>query len=121
MLTTYNGKSTGLSPSAIVPVLYEGSAGFDADGVPWITTKFRLSIIPLFWYLQMAGSTARAASLLTLHKNTMLYRLGRIRELLGMDLASGEDLFELQVSFRLLIALGLFHPRLRVTREQLRG
>lgn len=75
----------------------------------------------LFWYLQMAGSTARAASLLTLHKNTMLYRLGRIRELLGMDLASGEDLFELQVSFRLLIALGLFHPRLRVTREQLRG
>ena len=75
----------------------------------------------LYWYLQLAGSTARAATLLTLHKNTMLYRLGRIRELLGMDLTSGEDLFELQVSYRVLITLGLFRPRLKVTREQLRG
>ena len=75
----------------------------------------------LFCYLQVAGSTARAAELLTLHKNTMLYRLGRIRKLLGMDLASGEDLFMLQASFRILMGLDLFTPRLRLTREQMRG
>ena len=73
----------------------------------------------LFCYLQVAGSTARASELLSLHKNTMLYRLGRIRKQLGMDLASGEDLFMLQTSFRILIALGLFSPRLRLKRAQL--
>lgn len=75
----------------------------------------------LYCYLQVSGSTARAAELLTLHKNTMLYRLGRIRKQLGMDLASGEDLFMLQSSFKVLMSLGMFTPRLRLTREQMRG
>jgi DNA-binding PucR family transcriptional regulator len=75
----------------------------------------------LFCYLQVAGSTARAASLLTLHKNTMLYRLGRIRDVLGMDLNNGENLFMLQASFRILMNLGLFSPRLRMSRKQLDG
>ena len=75
----------------------------------------------LFCYLQVAGSTARAARLLNLHKNTMLYRLGRIREVLGVDLTSGEDLFLLQLSYRILMSLGLFTPRLRFTREELRS
>ena len=73
----------------------------------------------LFCYLQVAGSTARAAKLLTLHKNTMLYRLGRIREVLGMGLSSGEELFVLQMGFRILMALGLFSPRFSVGRGQL--
>lgn len=75
----------------------------------------------LFCYLQVAGSTARAAELLNLHKNTMLYRLGRIRKLLDMNLTSGEDLFTLQLGFRILMNLGLFSPRLRVTRKDLAG
>ena len=73
----------------------------------------------LFCYLQVAGSTARAAKLLNLHKNTMLYRLGRIRKQLGMDLTNGEELFMLQTSFRILMSLGLFAPRLRLERAQL--
>ena len=73
----------------------------------------------LFCYLQVAGSTARAAKLLNLHKNTMLYRLGRIRKQLGMDLTNGEELFMLQTSFRILMSLGLFAPRLRLERSQL--
>ena len=75
----------------------------------------------LYCYPQVAGPTARAAELLTLHKNTMLYRLGRIRKQLGMDLASGEDLFMLQLSFKILVSLGMFTPRLRLTREQMHG
>jgi len=75
----------------------------------------------LFCYLQVAGSTARAAELLTLHKNTMLYRLGRIRKQLGMDLTNGENLFMLQASFRVLMNVGLFSPRLKLTRNQLGG
>lgn len=75
----------------------------------------------LFCYLQVAGSTTRAAKLLTLHKNTLLYRLNRIKQILGTDLSSGEELFQLQMSFRILLYLGLFVPRMIVEREDLRG
>ncbi|MBR1829847.1 MAG: helix-turn-helix domain-containing protein [Atopobiaceae bacterium] len=66
----------------------------------------------LFCYLQTACSTARAAQALNLHKNTMLYRLGRIKEVLGINLEKGEELFKLQVSFRALMNLGLFTPKI---------
>ncbi len=75
----------------------------------------------LFCYLQVAGSTTRAAKMLTLHKNTLLYRLNRIKQILGTDLSSGEELFQLQMSFRILLYLGLFTPRMIVEREDLRG
>ena len=73
----------------------------------------------LFCYLQVAGSTSRASQMLTLHKNTMLYRLSRIRKVLGMNLSSGEELFHLQVGFRILIHLGLFTPRMKLDRQEL--
>ena len=73
----------------------------------------------LFCYLQVADSTSRASQMLTLHKNTMLYRLGRIRKVLGMNLSSGEELFNLQVGFRILIHLGLFTPRMKLNRAEL--
>lgn len=73
----------------------------------------------LHCYLQVAGSTSRASAILNLHKNTMLYRLGRIREVLGMNLSSGEQLFQLQMGFRILMNLGLFTPRLRLNRTEL--
>lgn len=37
----------------------------------------------LFIYLQNACNTQRSAKMLSLHKNTLLYRLGRIREIRG--------------------------------------
>ena len=75
----------------------------------------------LYCYLQVSGTTKRAADLLCLHKNTLLYRMNRIREILGCDLTSGEDQFVLQLSFRVLMYLGLFQPRFTTNREQLRG
>ena len=75
----------------------------------------------LFCYLQVSCITKRAATLLNLHKNTLLYRMNRIREILEMDLTSGEDQFVLQMSFRTLMYLGLFLPRVRYSREGLRG
>lgn len=74
----------------------------------------------LFCYLLVSGTTKRAAELLSLHKNTLLYRMGRIREILGMNLLSGEDQFALQLSFRVLMYMGLFAPRVSCSREKLR-
>lgn len=73
----------------------------------------------LFCYLQTMGNTQRASRLLNLHKNTMLYRMSRIREITGCDLSSGEDVFKLQVSYRVLLFLGLFSSRIQVEREDL--
>jgi hypothetical protein len=75
----------------------------------------------LFCFLQVSGTTKRAAELLNLHKNTLLYRMNRIKEILGMDLSSGEDQFVLQMSFRVLMYVGLFSPRVAVGRDELRG
>lgn len=74
----------------------------------------------LFEYLQCAGNTTRAAAMLNLHKNTLLYRLNRIREIMGTDLSSGEECFQLMFSFRVLLYLGLYVPRIRVKRSDLR-
>ena len=65
----------------------------------------------LFAYIQNGCNTARTSALLSLHKNTLLYRLGRIREVTGNDLASGEDLFLFHLSIRVLIYLGIFETR----------
>lgn len=73
----------------------------------------------LFVYLQNSGNTQRAAKMLSLHKNTLLYRIGRIRKILDCDLASGEDQFNLQLSFRVLFYLGLFKSRVSIRRTDL--
>jgi len=73
----------------------------------------------LFAYLQCANSAARASAMMHLHKNTLLYRLGRIRQVTGMDLTSGEDIFVLQLSFRVLLYLGMWAPKMTVTRAEL--
>ena len=77
----------------------------------------------LFVYLQCGCSALRASKLLSLHKNTMLYRLTRIRSLLSpsVSLESGEDLFLLQLGFRVLMFSDYFVPRVALDREELRG
>ena len=65
----------------------------------------------LYCFLLAAGSNARSAEMLNLHKNSMLYRMGRIAKIVGLDLSSGEDRFTLMTGFRILIYLGMFEPR----------
>ena len=55
-------------------------------------------------WLDCAGSPQRAATLLCIHRQTLYYRLGRIEELTGLDLADGAD--------RLLLHLGVRAARL---------
>jgi hypothetical protein len=55
-------------------------------------------------WLDCAGSPQRAATRLCIHRQTLYYRLGRIAELTGLDLADGAD--------RLFLHLGLRTARL---------
>ncbi|MCD0450529.1 helix-turn-helix domain-containing protein [Actinocorallia sp. API 0066] len=56
-------------------------------------------------YLDEAGNAQRTAAALTIHRQTLYYRLGRVEALTGLDLDSGED--------RLLLHLSLKAARLR--------
>nr|WP_246406054.1 helix-turn-helix domain-containing protein [Modestobacter versicolor] len=55
-------------------------------------------------WLDCAGSPQRAAGVLCIHRQTLYYRLGRIEELTGLDLADGAD--------RLFLHLGVRAARL---------
>ena len=53
-------------------------------------------------YLEQHLSATQAARELFIHRSTFLYRLDRIREILQSDLADPEEIFYLELSFRLL-------------------
>ncbi len=65
-------------------------------------------------YLDSMGSWVKAARALNVHPNTLGYRLNRIQELLGLDLNSPEQRFNVQMALRLL---RLFEQGDAVTRK----
>lgn len=52
-------------------------------------------------YLEQGASLQGAADALFIHKNTMLYRLNKLREIISSDLDSPEDLLKLTLSIKL--------------------
>ena len=52
-------------------------------------------------YLEHERSQSKTAAALNLHRNTLTYRLQRIRELLNADLEDPDVRLHLQLSFRL--------------------
>ncbi|HEV2107267.1 MAG TPA: helix-turn-helix domain-containing protein [Thermomicrobiales bacterium] len=56
-------------------------------------------------YFQANGSPKEAATLLSVHRNTVLYRLDRIAEITGLDLSDADTRLRLQVALRINLAL----------------
>jgi sugar diacid utilization regulator len=56
-------------------------------------------------YLEMGGNYDRTAGALIIHRSTLRYRLGRIRELSGRDLADPDSRLNLHVAIRARAAL----------------
>ncbi|GAA1855799.1 helix-turn-helix domain-containing protein [Pseudonocardia ailaonensis] len=52
-------------------------------------------------YLDLAGNAARTAEALSIHRQTLYYRLRRITELTGLDLADGRDRLTLHLALTL--------------------
>jgi DNA-binding PucR family transcriptional regulator len=51
-------------------------------------------------FLDCAGSASRAAETLRIHRQTLYYRLARISEITGLDLADGEARLLLHTSLK---------------------
>lgn len=65
----------------------------------------------LFEYLQHNTNSKETAESMFMHKNTVLYRLNKIKEILQFDLSVGEDVFIIALSIRILIYLRIFIPQ----------
>ena len=52
-------------------------------------------------YLECGGRASEAAGRLSIHRNTLDYRVRRARELFGLKLERGEELFRLLLSYRI--------------------
>lgn len=67
-------------------------------------------LLTLYRFLQSNQNYREASEALFIHKNTLSYRIGKIKEILDDDLASNETIFTLNLSYRILIFLKLFIP-----------
>ena len=64
----------------------------------------------LFEYLENAENMQKTAAALYIHKNTLAYRLNRIREIMNNDFTGSWDKFLLLLSYRILMYLGIYRP-----------
>lgn len=92
-----------LSPVARWPELgawrlISGLAGPDPAVGPLLDEPSLAETAELF--LDCAGSAARAAAALRIHRQTLYYRLSRISALTGLDLADGQDRLLLHASLK---------------------
>lgn len=59
-------------------------------------------------YFQCKSNMSEAAKNLYIHRNTLLYRLDKIKEILNTDLESGEENLELQLGIHIMKLLALY-------------
>jgi sugar diacid utilization regulator len=62
-------------------------------------------IVTLTGYLECGGNYDATADRLSMHRSTVRYRLGRLREVSGYDLTDPETRFNLQLATRALVTL----------------
>src|SRR5436305_8181213 len=76
---------------------------FRDDALTRLGAKDRRGVLleTLGAYLATNGSPTEAADLLHLHRNTVLYRLGRIEDLLGVDLRNAEVRLGLHLALKI--------------------
>lgn len=64
-------------------------------------------MVTLREYLTQPGQPAKIAENLHVHKNTLLYRMGKIKEITDCDFIEGEDFMNFNLSVRIMRYLGM--------------
>lgn len=69
--------------------------------------KYGTNYLYTFWmYSENAFNTQLTAKKMFIHKNTLAYRLSKIKEILNTNLSTGKEMFVFQLSLRILMMLG---------------
>ena len=66
--------------------------------------------LTLWRYLQDPSHPADVAAELFIHKNTLYYRLDKIRQIMGCDFKDAETIANIQITFHILRLQGRFDP-----------
>ena len=64
-------------------------------------------MVTLREYLTQPGQPAKIAENLHIHKNTLLYRMGKIKEITDCSFIEGEDFMNFNFSVRIMRYLGM--------------
>jgi len=95
-----------LGPYAVLMQLPESA--LDVDALPGPLRSLlaadpsRTLTTTLLTYLDHAGNSPRTAEALHIHRTSLYYRLGRIREITGADLDDGRTRLTLHIGLSLL-------------------
>lgn len=68
--------------------------------------------VTFYTFLKCFGSKTISANELFIHRNTMVYRLGRIAEILEIDLFDGEQCFQYYMSYKINDLLRIFENKI---------
>lgn len=93
---------TGLGPEQLIehcdPTAIAVSSYDKAQGTDYFLT--------LRTYIESGKNITETASVLSIHTNTVSYRIKRLHELFGIDLSDADTLFSIMLSFKLLDFIG---------------
>ena len=115
LLTVFAGVALVLSALGIYSVLAEvedtGAVERFANDLLWALLEHDAQhnaelVSTLASYLEHGGNNASTATALSVHRNTLKYRLQRVQEISGHDLSDPDMLFNLQLAVRVLRMLG---------------
>ena len=56
----------------------------------------------MYHFLQTPGNPGKTAENLHIHKNTLLYRMNKIKSLTGCSLEDGDEIMSLGLSYKLM-------------------
>jgi DNA-binding PucR family transcriptional regulator len=91
----------------------EDTAGLERFAGDWLSTLLEYDaahnaelVSSLACYLEHGANNASTATALSVHRNTLKYRLQRVQELSGHDLSDPDTLFNLQLAVRVLRMVG---------------
>jgi sugar diacid utilization regulator len=99
----------------------EDTAGVERFAHDWLgallnyDTQRHAELVPtLAAYLGSGGNSANTATALSVHRNTLRYRLQRVREISGHDLNDPDTVFNLQLALRVWRMLGALQHEVAV-------
>ena len=71
----------------------------------------------LYTFMEQSMNIRKTAQAMFIHKNTLIYRIAKIKEILNYDFENSWENFTIYLSFRIVMFIGEFQPEWRKLAE----